>query len=54
MDYLRDKLEHADDVVCTCPDLDISDWNDRAAYRIRTIKGQSPTCPEHGGGWIRE
>lgn len=63
VDYLRDKLA-ADGIevfsysppaaVCTCPDIDITDWNDRAADRRHTIKGQDPRCPEHGGGWVRE
>lgn len=54
VDYLRDKLEQADDVVCSCPDIGISDWSDRAANRRHTIKGRDPGCLEHGGGWIRE
>lgn len=28
VDYLREKLEHSDDVTCTCPDVEITTWLD--------------------------
>ncbi len=44
IDYLRDKLDQADDETCTCPDCDVSTlFGERA-----TIKGLDPRCPIHG------
>jgi len=48
VDYLRDKLVHADDVVCSCPDIDVSTWADQARGERPTVKGYEPTCPVHG------
>jgi hypothetical protein len=51
VDYLRNKLAHADDVVCTCPDIDVSTAQDRERV---TVKGWSRDCAVHGQtapGW---
>jgi len=44
VDYLRDKLEHADDVVCTCSRVFVG-WDNPP----ETVRGRSnPNCVEHG------
>jgi hypothetical protein len=43
VDYLRDKLEHANDVVCTCGRVYVG-WDN-----TETVRGRlNPNCPEHG------
>jgi len=45
VDYLRDKLEHADDVVCTCSRVFVG-WDNNPQ---QTVRGRlNPNCPEHG------
>lgn len=48
IDYLRDKLDHADDVVCTCPVADLSIAQDRSRGLWPTIKGWDEQCQIHG------
>lgn len=52
VDYLRDKLEHAEDVVCTCPDVDISTVADYPGHRV-TTKGWDRGCPIDGVNGIK-
>ena len=47
-DYLRDKLEHADDLVCRCPLIDTTTYFTPASMRPRMIRGFNPACPIHG------
>lgn len=43
VDYLRDKLEHADDPVCLCDQVNIG-W----PWAPETIRGRTnPNCPQH-------
>lgn len=51
VDYLRDKLEHAEDVVCTCPEIDLSRLGDPPDQR-RLARGLDPRCPIHGGRMV--
>jgi hypothetical protein len=45
VDYLRDKLEHADDVVCTCSRRVFVGWENPP----ETVRGRlNPACPIHG------
>lgn len=51
VDYLRDKLDHADDAVCSCPDIDVSSAEDQATlprHKWPTVKGYDRRCPIHG------
>ena len=47
VDYLRDKLAHADDVVCTCGTIDVRNLGDWHAPPIRRLDQR---CPVHGKG----
>jgi len=44
VDYLRDKLEHADEVVCTCSRVYVG-WDNPP----QTVRGRTnPNCAIHG------
>lgn len=55
VDYLREKLEHSDDVTCTCPDVEITTWLDPEPV---FTKGLDRRCPVHGNPpvvvWVAE
>jgi hypothetical protein len=44
VDYLRDKLEHADDAMCSCSRVYVGWENPPETVRGRT----NPRCPIHG------
>lgn len=44
VDYLRDKLDHTDDVACTCARVDVGCWDEPP----KTVRGRlNPGCPIH-------
>ena len=57
VDYLRDKLEHADDFACTCLDPD-SAWalrcpeHSHQAWRLVMYLGARPVRPTDGGPMV--
>lgn len=44
VDYLQDKLDRVDDVVCGCPTVSIGTYGDPTA----ATRGFHPLCPIHG------
>lgn len=48
IDYLRDNLDHADDVVCTCPACEVTTLADLMRGERKTKRGYDFGCAIHG------
>jgi hypothetical protein len=43
-----DVADQGDQRICTCPDCDVTAFNEKPGSR--TVKGLDPSCPAHGSG----
>lgn len=48
VDYLRERLAHASEVTCCCPDIDVSGIEDLRRGERAYVRGYNDRCPIHG------